>query len=303
MRISLLTVPVLVCACGLARDFDQYNEGVAGSPASAGTAGASAGAGGSSAGAGGTANSGGTSSGGTHAGGGANTGGVAGGGNSGGFGNAAGASSGGTGNTGGTNTGGGTATGGGVATGGTGGGVVQKCGNGKLDEGEECDDGAQVNGDGCSSICRVTCSDLDAKEFVSDGRVHCYVYSAQGLEWAKAVATCAAIKGGHLVTISDSAENNFVGSLATSSARFWIGLTDGQPISSTVDAKYGWITSQALNFTAWLPDEPNHLQTTCPGGTVCVEHRVAMQPSGKWGDRLESETNPFVCEWEPPPSG
>jgi len=29
------------------------------------------------------------------------------------------------------------------------------CGNGKIDEGEECDDGNTVNGDGCSSICQI----------------------------------------------------------------------------------------------------------------------------------------------------
>lgn len=31
------------------------------------------------------------------------------------------------------------------------------CGNGVLDEGEQCDDGNRVNGDGCSSECEVEC--------------------------------------------------------------------------------------------------------------------------------------------------
>ncbi len=298
MRLPLLALPIVISACGLARDFDQYNEGVAGSPAGAGSGGASAGAagaGGSAAGAGGTANTGGASSGG-----GANTGGAAGSGNSGGSGNAAGANTGGSENSGGASTGGSANTGG-ANTGGTGGGVVEHCGNGKLDAGEECDDGAKLNGDGCSSSCRVTCADLDGKEFVSDGRVHCYSYNAAAVEWPKAEAACATIKGRHLVTIRDAAENNFVGSVAGAIVRFWIGLSDGQPKSSTIDAKYSWITQESLGFVSWLPTEPNNLQVPCAGGFQCIEHRGAMQPSGGWGDRLESEANPFVCEWEPPP--
>ncbi len=232
-----------------------------------------------------------------------NTGGAStGGGNSGGAGNAAGASSGGTGNSGGASTGGGANAGGGGATGGTGGGVVQKCGNGKLDDGEECDDGAQADGDGCNSNCRVTCSDFDAKEFVSGGRLHCYVYSSTGASWPKAVDLCAAIKGSHLVTIKDTAENNFVASLATNPGRFWIGLTDGQPISSAVGSTFKWITGEANTFQAWASGQPNHALVACSGGALCYEHRASMLASGTWSDRTESEVNPFICEWEPPPS-
>jgi cysteine-rich repeat protein len=33
--------------------------------------------------------------------------------------------------------------------------VVNRCGDGVKTSGEECDDGAAMNGDGCSSVCRV----------------------------------------------------------------------------------------------------------------------------------------------------
>jgi cysteine-rich repeat protein len=36
-----------------------------------------------------------------------------------------------------------------------------KCGNGIKEDGEQCDDGNLVNGDGCSSTCQITCKDSD----------------------------------------------------------------------------------------------------------------------------------------------
>jgi cysteine-rich repeat protein len=65
--------------------------------------------------------------------------------------------------TGGTGTGGtGVGGTGAVPTGGTDGTIQVPCGNGELDDDEECDDGNRTNGDGCSYLCWVenpTCGD------------------------------------------------------------------------------------------------------------------------------------------------
>lgn len=282
MRRALCLLSCALAGCGLSRDLEQYNAGSAGTTGNAGAGGGTAGGG--SAGVAGSA--GGSSGGGA---------------GSAGTGGNAGSGSGGDGS-GGTNTGGSSANGSGGATGGTGGSGVTLCGNGKLDEGEECDDGARADGDGCSGNCRVSCADIfgSAKEFETAGRVHCYAYEDGAGAWGEAAGKCSGLKGGHLVTIRDAAENNFVKSIVPASiSRFWIGLTDKQPISSSLDDAYVWITTEPVTFTSWLSGEPNHLSGSCPGG--CFEHRGAMQPTGGWSDRLETEKLPFVCEWEPPP--
>jgi cysteine-rich repeat protein len=46
---------------------------------------------------------------------------------------------------------------------------IQLCGNGRLENGEECDDGNSVNGDGCSSVCwdeEVSCFYIDSNDQV-----------------------------------------------------------------------------------------------------------------------------------------
>jgi cysteine-rich repeat protein len=281
MRAFVCVLSIGIAGCGFTRDLDQYGSGTAGAAGSVGTGGADAG-GGAAAGSGGV---GGHSSGGA---GGASSGGVAG-----------------------TSTGGASATGGasgtgGGSTGGTGGTNGNACGNGKLDFGEECDDGGKADGDGCSATCQVACADLfgGGDEFTSAGRVHCYRFEGDQATWEEAASKCAGVKNAHLVTIQNSPENEFVKSLPTGSVqRFWIGLSDGQSVNSNSDIAYEWITKEAVTFTSWASGEPNHANVACLGIAHCYEHRVAMQAAGTWGDRLATEKNAFVCEWEPPPNG
>ncbi len=60
----------------------------------------------------------------------------------------------------------------GAGAGGSGGGPVGRCGDGNLDEGEECDDGNQIDTDDCTSQCKVArCGDgfLQPGEECDDG--------------------------------------------------------------------------------------------------------------------------------------
>ncbi len=58
--------------------------------------------------------------------------------------------------------GGSVGTGGGGGTGGS--KTVNLCGNGKIDEGETCDDGNKFSGDGCSSQCQCACEACEQSE-------------------------------------------------------------------------------------------------------------------------------------------
>jgi len=65
---------------------------------------------------------------------------------------------------------------------------------------------------------------LEKKSFMG----HQYAHIAQPMSWIKAKAYCAAL-GGHLVTISNQEEQDFVASLPgklDKSNRVWIGFSD-----------------------------------------------------------------------------
>jgi len=56
--------------------------------------------------------------------------------------------------------------------------------------------------------------------------------------------------GGHLVTITNAAENLFVSQF--NSERIWIGHTDRD-----VEGDWKWITNEPVDYTNWAPGEPN----------------------------------------------
>ena len=80
---------------------------------------------------------------------------------------------------------------------------------------------------------------------------HAYVHIPQANTWYSAKAICGKAKG-HLVTISDAAENDFVShSVIKNSEDCWMGAYNSK------DLKYWWwCTGEAWDFTDWAPGEP-----------------------------------------------
>lgn len=193
-------------------------------------------------GSGGAAGSGGVTSGGTggSGGSGAGTGGASNGGTSG-SGGAAGSGTGG-------NTQGGT---GGTSNGGSGGTSAKPCGDKVIDPNtEECDDGNDVSGDGCSSDCKVECSEA-AGEYLLPNK-HCYRGVKDLMSWTSAEAVCvgwhghlASIFGDDEVTLSHKIAND-IGTPA------WIGLTD-----QNAEGTYVWTDGTSFSTPSWEPGEPN----------------------------------------------
>lgn len=64
--------------------------------------------------------------------------------------------------------------------------------------------------------------------------------------------------GGHLVTISNQEEENFVipENVEDFKNNFWIGLTDREN-----EGNFEWITNEEINYTNWCSGEPNDLGT------------------------------------------
>jgi hypothetical protein len=95
--------------------------------------------------------------------------------------------------------------------------------------------------------------------------------------------------GGHLVTINDLAEHNFVydtfGETALANApasgkvNLWIGLCD-----MTLDGSYQWCDGSAIDYMNFFSDQPqrNHSDETFMG--IRVRGRNSSVPVGRWID-------------------
>jgi hypothetical protein len=114
----------------------------------------------------------------------------------------------------------------------------------------------------------------------------------------------AILEGGHLVTINDLAEQNWVfqtfGKYGGQSRLLWIGLND-----FAREGTFVWSSGQSSEYRRWAPGEPNNSQAN--------EDFVAMyypghSSGGMWNDWGNIETDPIglpmhgVVEIEPPPS-
>lgn len=72
------------------------------------------------------------------------------------------------------------------------------------------------------------------------------------MTWAEAQAE-AVSRGGNLVGVTSSAEEQQLKSLFGSSEPLWIGLSD-----SKVEGQYAWVTGEPFSYANWLPGEPNN---------------------------------------------
>lgn len=112
---------------------------------------------------------------------------------------------------------------------------------------------------------------------------HCYKLFTEKKNWISAQEFCRSL-GGHLVTISSEAENNFVTSILDGSAAM-IGLSDAETEGTMV-----WVTNEAVVYTNFSSGEPNNERN---------EDYCLIFTNGKWNDgHLEREKWNFVCEWD-----
>ncbi len=126
-------------------------------------------------------------------------------------------------------------------------------------------------------------------ETIHTFRGNSYVVINQNTTWQEARAYAKSLSG-HLVTISDEEENCFVAELAIEKGvlqSFWIGLTD-----ELEEGRFAWITGEPLIYQNWYPGEPNNYG----GDEDYVE--VGFPSAYLWNDNDNSQTNPFVVEFE-----
>ena len=106
------------------------------------------------------------------------------------------------------------------------------------------------------------------------------------MTWQDAQAYCEDI-GGHLVTITSQAEQDFVyTSLVEKYGVAMIGLND-----AASEGTWEWVTGEPFSYANWDGGEPNNQGD---------EDYVFINANGSWNDgHANREYNSFICEWEP----
>ena len=90
-------------------------------------------------------------------------------------------------------------------------------------------------------------------------RGHSYKFFREVMSWHEAKRRCEGM-GGHLATIEDSAENEFIGDLAKQSLPE-IGNRDGVWLGGTDELREGrwvWIDGTEMRFQRWGAGQPNN---------------------------------------------
>lgn len=99
-----------------------------------------------------------------------------------------------------------------------------------------------------------------------------------GLSWTDAEAFAVTL-GGHLATINDLDENDFIFSEWADNPMtggLWLGLND-----VAANSQWVWVSGESSSFTYWQPGEPNNA-----GGNETYVHMWGgmIVPNGQWND-------------------
>ena len=117
---------------------------------------------------------------------------------------------------------------------------------------------------------------------------HEYALIDERMNWWEAQQFCVN-QGGHLVTIINAAENEFISAFANQIGEtILIGLTDEQ-----TEGEFHWITGEPVTYTNWAGSEPNDYGDG--------EDYTEIQVEGTWNDVPTDYEIYFVCEWSNTP--
>lgn len=161
--------------------------------------------------------------------------------------------------------------------------------------------GTAGTGGGSGGSGPTTCAAINAQAQAFGG--HCYYRNTTAVTWAAARSGCEALSaGGHLVTITSMAEQQFVWGLA-GMMDAWIGATDGLMENQMGNMMPStWITGEdIMQFNGWASGEPNNYEKACSSGMGnCWEHCGFMwvDTQGAWNDDICGYEKAYICEWD-----
>lgn len=121
---------------------------------------------------------------------------------------------------------------------------------------------------------------------------HLYALYDYKTSWTHAKSLCVKL-GGHLITISNNAENEaLINNLAAAKGdRYWLGGYNYQPSDEYYNNNgfpYKWVTGEAFDFTNWCEGEPSG-----SGQYYAAEHFLEVRHSydNKWNDTCNQNNN------------
>ena len=129
---------------------------------------------------------------------------------------------------------------------------------------------------------------------------HYYQIVPMNVDWPTADQMASSMShmgfAGHLVTISDAAEDAFVYSTLAGGplGNSWLGAYQDMtsPTYSEPSGGWTWVTGEPFNYTNWTAGEPNN------GGGQ--EHFLGYWPADRWNDytAVSGNVGSFVVEFE-----
>ena len=119
---------------------------------------------------------------------------------------------------------------------------------------------------------------------------HAYCLISIWETWPSAKKSCEKMKG-HLVTISNVLENDFIKKLVDDNRYVWLGA------SKSKEGKWQWVTGEKWNFPDWQSETPYNDYRKSDNLTM---HRTSYYPIHyAWKNkRGNSNQFPFICEWD-----
>jgi hypothetical protein len=131
---------------------------------------------------------------------------------------------------------------------------------------------------------------------LSDPVIHYYkVFDLDVDSWVDAQKYCESL-GGHLATLTSREENDFVYQLMLDSGytSAYFGLTNREE-----EGTWTWVNGELGSYTNWHPGEPSEVNRFDEDYAMFSD----QYSDGTWDDgdfskSEETETIPFICEWE-----
>lgn len=104
-------------------------------------------------------------------------------------------------------------------------------------------------------------------------------------DWFAAESSAVAL-GGHLVTINDAGEQNWLVTTFGGSEPFWIGFND-----TDQEGAWVWVSGEPVTYTNWRPREPNNFWG--------IEDAAIMnwEWPGQWNDGYTGDIRRGIAEW------